>query len=338
MTSNERPSGVRQGLLWINMLGLDAVAVAMVWLAVFSAEHHARMRWENYATLAAGVWCFYILDRVMDGFAGHVGRPRHQMARRSVGWLLPLLLLAAAGGIYLGLYRIRQTVMETGLMLALFSMASLAISWLSRKAWPGKTGAMVLGGALTVGLMQGVAGGAFFAGAWRAVTGGLLFTVLWMSLRMDAAPAPWTLPRKMLTGWIFAMGVALAPVVHVSSPMNLPRDSVVLLFAAVCTLNTLGICLWERSSPMRPQGGPDIETALLTRLYPVLAAVVCGGAAIEWVVADRLARPPVMACGAAACCFGIIHFLRARIPACYFPILADGILIICGLAALLPGD
>ena len=326
------------GLIWLNVLSLDAVAVALVWLAVFGQVNHVHMQWENYLTLGAAVWCLYVLDRVMDGFSSTgPALERHVWSRRHAVLLLLLMVPVVAAAVWAGLYHIREGVLRAGGIVGVGCLLSLALSWLSRQKWPGKTGALAMGGLFTILLMQGMTSGEdadpgeVLAGSWRALLGGLLFTVMWMSLRVDAAPAPWTLPRKIFMGWLFAAGVALAPVAHAGNVLGVLRDPEIAVFAAVCTLNSLGIRLWEAGARTAE---PDIETTLLTRLYPAFATIIAAGAALEFFYADQLGRPAILGCGIAAACYGVMHFSRQRIPADWFPLLADGILVACGFLAL----
>ncbi len=252
--------------IWFNILGLDAVITALLWLPLLGRASGAHLIHGEYVVLGCSVWGIYALDRLFDGTtdSGMSGE-RHRFAARNFKFILTGAVAAAALSAWFLAFRVREIVLFAGLKLVIAVAVYYAVTWLSRRNWPGLLGAGTLSGLLAVAYMQGTAsaGGPLWAQLWRAVLAGFLITVLYIAVRHPETPAPWSLPRKLLGGWLFATGTALAPYAHIEMWRDLLLGAPVVLFGAVCALNSLGIRLWERTSP-------NLEDILLSRLYPCL--------------------------------------------------------------------
>jgi hypothetical protein len=204
------------------------------------------------------------------------------------------------------------------------------ITWLSRREWPGMVGAGALCCLIAIGLMQGVAADEVWPHVWRGAVAGIVLTVLIFSVTRSGAPPPWTLPRKLLGGWLFALGTALAPHAHMEAPRDLLMGNAVLLFGTVCALNSLGIRLWETKDH-------DLEDALLAALYPWMLGVTAVGAGMEWAAGDNYSRPLLMACGLAAVGLLVLHLVRRRFSGPGLRTLADVLMVLSAAVVLVAG-
>jgi hypothetical protein len=327
MSENRPPEAApRPWWVWLNLLGLDAVTAALVWMPLFCRPTNARVTQAEYVVLGCAVWCIYAVDRLMDGsMAGGLRGERHVFAARR--WL-PLgagVLVAAGVSAWLLAWRVQEIVSVWGVKLLAGIAFYFGITWLSRRPWAGLVGASSLGGLIAVGLMQGTATGLIWPQMWRGALAGFIVTVLYLSVRHPTAPAPWTLPRKLLGGWLFAMGTALAPHAHMEMWTELLFSNAILLFGSVCALNSLGIRLWEKASP-------DFESQLLEKLYPWMLVTIAAGSAMQWVIADAYTQQVFLACFIAAVLLLLVHLFRSRMPVSVCRALADGAVIVAALA------
>lgn len=330
---------------WPQLLGLEAVAVALVWLQVFAATTTARLTASHFIVLGAAVWCIYIIDRMIDGLLRTGSREeRHIFAARGRWWLIPLLLVVIAWGGYHALYRIEGSITEAGFSLCVIVAGYFGLAWMTRQRWAGSFGAVAVAGVMALALIQGVSlrdeGTSEFSSErltllvphlWRAVMAGFLITVLIVSLRQEGGPGAWLLPRKLLFGWIFAIGVALSPMVKVfatTDPREMLASGEILLFAAVCGMNSLGIRLWETNTRR------GLESMILSRLFPGMLATIFVGSLLEAWAGDRWNRPAILASGGAVLGIFAVHLVRHRFSTNVLRLGADGAILFGGLAAL----
>ena len=113
---------------------------------------------------------------------------------------------------------------------------------------------------------------------------------------------------------------------HLEDAAGLLMGNMVLLFAFVCALNSLGIRLWER-------GTPDYEHLLLAKLYPWLLLTACAGGVTEWLHASW-SRPFFMACALAALLLLLLHLARGKMSTALRRALADAAMILAAAAGL----
>ena len=307
--------------VWLNMLGLDAVLAALCWMPLFARAVDAQLVRAEFVVLGCAVWCVYAVDRIMDGgmARGHRGE-RHLLAMRRWPLLLTGILLATGVSGWLLAFEVREIVLRWGLKFLSVLGFYFAVTWISRRDWTGLVGAGGLAGLVAIGFMQGAATGVLWAQIWRGAFAGFLITVVYSSTRHAGAPAPWTLPRKLLGGWLFATGTALASYAHRELWPHLFLESQVVLFGVVCGLNSLGIRLWEAERE-------DFELTLLGRLYPWMLLTAAAGAGMEWSVADRWTRPLFAASGTAALLLLTLHLTRGRTSVALRRALADAAVI-----------
>lgn len=314
---------------WINWLALDAVGVAVVWLGVFAGMTGARLTPVNALVLGAAVWLVYMADRMMDGWWGQRRQGRHWFAGKRAGWLVPLMAVVWAGAVWGALYHMRWVTVKAGVLLwvavVLYFVTTMAARWR-----PVSQGLLLMMSSLMVmGLVQGEEHGAVLGlQLWRAVAAGTLLTVIYFGMRFHYDPPPWTLVKKGMGGYLFAVGVALAPFSHSENWGGLLQSAPVVLFAGACALNSLGIRLWENLLDNDP------ESLLLKKLYPWLLGAVGAGAVAQAIGADEWTRPGLAGIAVCASGFGLLHWNRHRLPAVAGSLAADGWMILVGLAVL----
>ena len=314
--------------IWLNVLGLDSVLAALCWMPLFARATDAQLVRAEYIVLGCAVWCVYAVDRIMDGgMAGGRRGERHLFALRRWPLLLAGVLLATGVSGWLLAFEVREIVLRWGVKFLAVIGFYFAVTWMSRRDWTGLAGAGGLAGLVAIGLMQGASSGVLWAQIWRGAFAGFLITAVYSSARQAGTPAPWVLPRKLLGGWLFATGTALASYAHREGWPNLFLDSQVVLFGVVCGLNSLGIRLWETERA-------DLEATMLSRLYPWMILTAAAGAGMEWSVADRWTRPLFAACGAAALLLLALHATRHRTPVAFRRALADAAVIVPALAVI----
>lgn len=332
---------------WPNLLALDAVAVALVWLEVFGKMSGARVTMVEYVALGVAVWGIYGADRLMDSRLPPDEESRHErhwFAARHVAWLAPLALALAGTVGWWSLHAMRQHVLMAGVQLAVGVGCYFAILAASRWRLTSLPVLLVVAPVM-IGLllfplmiqslpvtMQGGGGeDALIVQWWRLGGAGVLMLVIYHAMRNQGGEGrpPWTLLRKIMGGFLFARGVALAPLMHFETGPQAIWSAPVMLFGGACALNSLGIRLWEH----RDAGGPEGQR--LQGRYPWLVLIIGGGALTEAVMADAWTRPVL---GAVAACSGlllILNLLRSRLPAPLLLALADAAVLVSGLGALL---
>lgn len=322
--SSPPPDLPRARWRWLNWLGLDAVAVAVAWLYVFGRMTGARVLPVEAVCLGTVVWLIYMVDRMLDARTGGRAAERHQFAERHARWLLPVMFVMAAGALWWALHAVGWITLKSALWVGWAVGLYFCIVVASR--WRAVSHVLLLGvsGLLVMGLVQGEDTTWPGVQLWRAVVVGTMATVLYVGLRYQYDLPPWILTKKWLGGYLFAVGVAVVPFSHLENWPGLLHGTPVMLFGAVCALNSLGIRLWEDESSANP------ELAMLRRLYPWLLAAVGGGALAEAWAADEWTRPVL--CGMAGCAagFGLLHLMRSWPPAGR-ALAADGTMVAAAL-------
>jgi len=319
---NRRPWWMRG-----HLLGLEAVLAALVWMPLFARASGVKLRAgalpfpPEYLLLGCAVWFVYAADRLMDGLMrGGPREARHVFAVRCR--LVTLVFMPAAAAVcgWLLGWHTREIVLDWGLRLAAAVAVYFGITWASRQSWGSLTFAGGLAGLLVLGLMQN-AGDMVWPQAWRGLLAGFLLTVVCLAVRHPAMPAPWLLPRKLLGGLLFAAGTALIPFAHSERWPQLITDSSVLLFGAVCALNSLSIRLREQETP-------DMESSILTKLLPWMLLTIAAGAGMEYYASDTWSRPLLLAAGVAALLLLALHPVRRRCAPDRMRLLADAAVIL----------
>ena len=317
---------------WINWLALDAVAVALAWLPVFATMTGARLTPVNYGVLGAAVWLVYLLDRLLDSSQGQATAARHRFARAHARWLLPLMGAVAAAALWASLHHLRAVTLLAGGGLVGAVLLYFACLAATRYKALRQILLLLLGLALTALLASTALALAFLPSElsssrgsliWQAVAAASLLALVLRGRHQLGPPRPWILLKKAFGGYLFALGVALAPFAHLQDWDGLLRGTPVLLFAGACALNSLGIRLWE--APQEPQ------SLSLVRLYPWLLAALAAAATLSLAEADAWSRPLLGGTAACAVGFAVLHALRRHWPASAAALAADGCMVAVAL-------
>ncbi len=318
-------------MVWVNGLALDAVAVAVAWQAVFAKMVGARLTLVDSGVLAAAVWLIYMADRWSDARLGYGSGARHAFAGRHGHWLLPLMLLVALGAATWAGMRMRWITMHAGLWVlvgvALYALILAASRWKQ-----GSGGILLMVTAfMAIGLVQGEENGSPAVQLWRAIAAGTLLTNVYFGLKFHFDPPPWVMVKKVLGGYLFAMGAALAPFAHLQDWDGLLRGGPVILFAGACALNSMGIRVWENAG----KAGPELR--LLGKLYPWLLGAIAAGALAQAWAADQWARPVLVGVAACVTGFAVMHALPQRWPSVRSSLVADGWMVLVAAGVLFLG-
>lgn len=116
--------------LWPNVLGLDAPAVAMIWLWAFAEAFDMALTPETYAALFLITWSLYVGDRLIDALKRQAGDPspglrsaRHDFTGKHWRWLVPMGLLAAMSGFGIALSSLERPILAAGAMIGIGALA-----------------------------------------------------------------------------------------------------------------------------------------------------------------------------------------------------------------------
>lgn len=316
---------------WINLLALDAVAVALVWLAVFGKMEGARLELVEFAALGVAVWMVYGADRLLDSRLppdARARRERHWFVARHVKWLVPLAMVLAGTVAWWCLWEMRMVVVTGGIQLGIGVGVYFGLLAASRWKLTSLPVLLVLTPVMIAVLMRKSPDQTWLLEWWRPAGALVLVGVLFAGMNQKNPSPPWTLFRKLMGGFLFARGCALAPMMHLESGPESLWSAPVLLFGAVCTLNMLGIRIWEQGN------SPDTEGRMLCRLYPWMGMAVAGGALTEAWAADPWSQPVLVAVGGCALALTVLHTARARFSAPVMLVLADTAVLVAGGAGL----
>ena len=329
---------------WINWLALDAVAVALAWLAVFGGMTGTRLTAVNYVALGAAVWLIYMTDRLTDSWTRVARAGRHRFAGMAASRLVPVMFAVAGVAVWIVCYGmpwfsagegtspwmklqgLRLITFKAGILMILAVGIYFLMVLGSRVKRLSQPMLLMVGLMMLLGLVPREISGLAGVQLWFAMAIVTLLRMLFLSVRIQHDGPPWIFLKKGLGGYLFAVGVAIAPFSHLQDWEDLLNGAPVLLFAGTCTLNSLGIRLWES-----PDAG-DPEILLLQRLYPWLLAALGSAALLEAWGADAWSRPVLLGIAFSAAGLGVIHLGHKRWPVMACGLAADGLLGLTGLA------
>lgn len=250
------PSRWRRVWLWPHLMCLDAPAVALGWQALFAEALRVKLFWPLHLGLGLAVWVIYAADRVIDAFkADEIEQTaRHGFARQSGGWLIALILAAAAGAAYLGLWYVPEDLAGNASLLGAGSVLYLLPALARRGQGLFRLG--VVGAAVLIGF-SGIAqqwppmrGESFFPSiSLHPMQFAYLGAAAGLAIASLVLPPPRGtfrfLPKEIFCGVIFAAGVTLAPRWWGGTSFLGSGPVELCLFAALCMLNCLAISVWE---------------------------------------------------------------------------------------------
>ncbi|MEM1060411.1 MAG: hypothetical protein AAGK14_14300 [Verrucomicrobiota bacterium] len=104
--------------VWVQLLSLDAVAVAVVWQGFLGAYWEVPLGWADRVVLALTVWLVYVADRLFDAGRGKADTLRHVFYGRHRMRFLAAMLVVAPLTALLALIFLSWTVLIYGTVLA----------------------------------------------------------------------------------------------------------------------------------------------------------------------------------------------------------------------------
>ena len=125
-------------MLWLNILGLDAPLVALVWQDFFARNLRVELHWVQRAVLVLSIWLAYAADRWLDGWKiprGAAITARHRFAqnyRVPLAWVWSIVL---CGTVTLALATIPARLFQDGLLLVGFVAIYFCLVQWPRTAW-----------------------------------------------------------------------------------------------------------------------------------------------------------------------------------------------------------
>ena len=109
--------------LWLNVLGLDAPIVAVVWQFFFAEALRLKIPTSNYLTLGLIVWVIYSADRLLDARrlrAPETASARHRFYRDWFHVMMPLTMAGLILSVVAVLMVLPETILYCGAVLFLF--------------------------------------------------------------------------------------------------------------------------------------------------------------------------------------------------------------------------
>jgi len=180
--------------LWLNLLGLDAPLIALVW-----QDYAGRPDWASRAVLALTVWAIYLADRLLD-----VGRPassgeneRHRFCRNHRSVARILLMLALVADVIVACVWLPRAVFEHGLFVlagVVIYFGAFPVSRRGAAAWKKPLAALLF----TAGV---------FVAAWPGIGLAAAFFVLCLGNLLMVGN--WGHSREPARGWIWMTGLSI---------------------------------------------------------------------------------------------------------------------------------
>lgn len=320
---------------WPNLLGLDAPVVAVGWMALIARSYclsiplhwpHFRFWFWDFICLCAAVWAIYLADRLLDSYdSAPAATDRHAFARRNRRLLYALSAAALAVGAFGALWKVSSLVLVAGISL----LSTLAFYFglvLMQRQKTGSQNATILvssfigAAALLAFRDEQMQFSSLLARLWFLLGCGA--TVYLALLRRHESSALLTFPKKLLCGYLFAAGCALIPSIRGADVTTAMAGDLTLLLALICSLNTVGISIWEMA-PATRSPGHEAELRLMSRLWPLgflFAAAACGFLLAS---PDPWRRPFSISCLLSLAGLGALHAFRRHLSSAALRVLAD---------------
>ena len=293
--SERVPLGRIPFYLWPNLLSLDAVAVAVVWLWCFSEAEKVPILRPIYYSLGLVVWLIYTSDRLLDARRMKdvsKSTPRHRFAKRFFWPLAIGCLVVLVNAIWMVLNRVSFALLPRGGLIALMVVIYFLFRAASRRLprpSPAKAPASPWAIPISILCFAILLGAAWFLvnvplGRVRLkvfITLGIIvfFAISILVVSAGRSGIRIAIPKEIFAGVIFGLGVTF-PVYEL--PGNfvygvLSAES--LLFMMLCILNCIAISVWESEEDTANDGEmaigdlwPGVESGYIKFAF-VLAVV-----------------------------------------------------------------
>jgi|GEM_PF-1001541 len=321
--------------LWPNLLSLDAPAVGLVWLWLFSACERLGFRWPIYLVFGGVVWCVYVADRLVDAVgpvSQGVETARLTFYRKYWGFFAMLLVAVSifiSGTI---LYEIPTTMVVAALPATVFvwfyfCQTTLGVSRIFFLA------SSVLAGVVAVSFVYQSP----FPAAFRYLYIVACAAMIVMLTKQNARPRFFLLPKEFLCGIAFAAGIGVPVFTYASGQVVYSFwDMEILGFAVLCTLNCIGISICEREEDVSSSAISLVrQFPVMGSLYPLLLLLFILGVVVMFFGENLAQRWPLkVSLLAGGVGLGVVHLVRERISRPTYRVLADVALL--GPAIFLP--
>ena len=289
--SQERAAGSVSVPAWINILSLDAVAVALIWQVLFTWTFLQRWpSWHEGAILALAVWLIYVGDHLLD--ARRLGRSRPHLLRHrmhadhtgafAAAWGVGCIAAVVVAWRWLEPDLVRVGLVVTGLVVA-YAVSVHAGNRISRRGAKELAVGLLFAGGVSAVCWKEAPGASLLAGTLLA---GLLFAANCRMVTLRESRVQPAVPGGCGVGCLrLLLGAVLLCAVLGALSGGLP-----VVFAAGVFAGGLGLLGLERGlrsggNPLRPLR-PDAPTLVDPRGLLVDAALLvppaCAAVAVAW--------------------------------------------------------
>lgn len=256
--------------LWLNLLGLDAPVVAVLWQAALGHCYQIKLLPGTQIALFLAVWLIYMVDRILDSFAPVSTErmsARHAFYRRNRKlFVLVAIPAATVFLVLLSFFAIPGAVMLRGASLGFLVVVYL----LHFAAWRQRTlyiiGNVVVCAAGLLALWWLPLPRNFQIGA-----AGVLLAMFAVALNPRWRGVFRIVPKELICGYLFALGCSLNVGFHTMDHNAGPLSPEVLLMALLFALNCVAISCYERRTDAASDPTSISQTwPAIARLYPAL--------------------------------------------------------------------
>ncbi|MBT8038489.1 MAG: hypothetical protein KJO21_13210 [Verrucomicrobiae bacterium] len=294
--------------LWLlpNLLSIDAPLVAVAWMWMLAKA--LRVEYIQSAVwwvLPTAIWCVYVLDRLLDGWAHLEVRdasPRHQFHWRWRWWLLSVALVAGGVSIYQSLYVLSRSMFSAGLVALLLCGIYFLLAYFRGREVP-----------YTKNLMAGMIFAMGIGIPVNAASATLLVTdlndVIYAWNHTGLRDAIWNVGRMVVSTLVVVFYQCTA----------------VWVLGLLCMMNITAIDLWEKVDGVENDEDVDGHEAALSLGLIVLAGGSLVFAAMQ---ADEYSKPFFYAVMVAAASLQVINHYRDRFTINGLRVLADVALLV----------
>jgi hypothetical protein len=294
--------------LWLlpNLLSIDAPLVAVAWMWMLARALRVEyIQTAAWWVLPAAIWCVYVLDRLLDGWAHPEVRdssPRHIFHWRWRWLLLVGALLAGGVSIYQSLYVLSRSMFSAGLVALLLCGVYFILAYFQGREVPYAKNFMA-GMIFAMGI--GIPVNA--ASATLLVTD--LNDVIYAFNHTGLRDAVWNFGRMVVSTLIVIFY----------------QCTTVWVFGLLCMMNITAIDLWEKAD-----GTDDEEDVYGHEAALSLGLIILAGGSLVFAAmqADEYSKPFFYAVMVAAASLQVINHYRDRLSMNALRVLADVALLV----------
>jgi hypothetical protein len=192
--------------LWLNLLGLDAPLIALVWQDYLGRLYPSTLFPAGRIVLALTVWAIYLADRLLDVRDAPSGleRERHRFCRDHRAFARTLLILVLCADIVTACVWLRPAVFKYGLPVlagVVLYFGAFPVTRRGMAAWKKPVAALLF----TAGIF--IVPWAVISHPWRLI-GGMAAAFFALCLSNLLAIENWEQGRELQHGWIWMAGIS----------------------------------------------------------------------------------------------------------------------------------